>query len=59
VIDNNDLKKGLKDSSIFLDFKKLSRTFKVFLIILNPKKRKTKPRIILGAYSINIFKRNV
>ena len=40
VIDNRDLKNGLKDSSICLDFKKLSRTEIDFLINLSPKKKK-------------------
>ena len=37
VIDNRDLKNGLKDSSMFFDFKKLSKILIVLLIILNPK----------------------
>jgi|TARA_B100001540_G_scaffold294836_1_gene295104 hypothetical protein len=51
VIDNRDLKNGLKDSSICLDFKKLSRTEIDFLINLSPKKRKNIPSNILGEYS--------
>ena len=45
VIDNRDLKNGLKDSSICLDFKKLSRIEIDFLINLSPKKEKIFPVI--------------
>tara|TARA_B100000424_G_C22747208_1_gene404003 strand:- start:183 stop:398 length:216 start_codon:yes stop_codon:yes gene_type:complete len=51
VIDNRDLKNGLKDSSICLDFRKLSRIEIDFLINLSPKKRKNIPSNILGEYS--------
>ena len=51
VIDSKDLKKGLNDSSIFFDLKKLSNTFIDLLIILKPKNRNNIPRIIFGEYS--------
>ena len=52
VNDSNDLKKGTKDSSMFLLFRKFSKTSNIFFIILRPTKRNIIPSIILGTNSI-------
>jgi hypothetical protein len=59
VIESKDLKNGRRDSSIFLDFKNLSKILIDFLIILKPKKRKKIPSKILGEYSTIVLNKKL
>ena len=52
VIERRDLKKGIKDLSIFLLLRNFSRTLILRFIILKPINKKTMPRSIRGANSI-------